>query len=163
MTNLEMMLNIAVAIVNLVGAPVAIVLFILTKRRERIEREYGTYNSLDEKYIDYLQLCVQHPNLDVFDVPLPGYKPTPELHWQELQIFSVLIAVLERTYLMYRDKSRAVRESQWKGWEAYMKDWASRQNFRDAWEQLKGQFDCGFEKHMETLLSQVPVRYAKSL
>lgn len=155
MPDLRALLDIAVAVVNLVGVPVAIVLFFLNKRRERLEREYGTYNSLDEKYVDYLKICVEHPNLDVFDLPMPDYKPTPELCWQELQVFAMLIAILERAYLMYRDKSHAVRESQWVGWEAYMKDWASRQNFRDAWDKLKGQFDCGFEKYMASLLSQI--------
>ncbi|MBI5677290.1 MAG: hypothetical protein HZC52_02075 [Planctomycetes bacterium] len=137
MSDMKSLLDIGVAVVNLVGVPVAIVLFFITKRRERLEREYGTYNSLDEKYIDYLRICVQNPNLDVFDLPMPNYKPTPELRWQELQVFSMLIAILERAYLMYRDKSHAIRQAQWVGWEAYMKDWASRQNFRDAWGKLK--------------------------
>ncbi len=155
MPDLRALLDIAVTVVNLVGVPVAIVLFFLNKRRERLEREYGTYNSLDEKYVDYLKICVEHPNLDVFDLPMPDYKPTPELRWQELQVFAMLFAIPERAYLMYRDKSQVVREAQWVGWEGYMKDWASRQNFRDAWDKLKGQFDCGFEKYMASLLSQI--------
>jgi hypothetical protein len=155
MPDLKAMLDIAVAVVNLIGVPVGIVLYLLTKRRERREREYGTYNSLDEKYIDYLKMCIQHPNLDVFDLAKINYKPTPELHWQELQVFSILIAILERAFLMYKDKSRATRAAQWTGWDAYAKDWASRRNFHAAWDKIKGQFDAGFEKYMASLLSQV--------
>ena len=55
---------------------------------------------------------------------------------------------------MYQDKSRAVREAQWKDWEAYMQDWSSRDNFRAAWESLKGKFDSGFERYMGKLLLQ---------
>lgn len=155
-------LEIASLIVNLVGVPVAIVLYFLSKRQERIEREYGTYNSLDEKYIEYLKLCAENPDLDVFDLPAdaspppakPGEAGSAALPRKPLIIFSVLLAILERAYLMYRDKSRAVQASQWKGWDGYIRDWATRPNFRQAWQALRGQYDADFEMYMERVLGR---------
>jgi hypothetical protein len=152
MQDVKIWLDTGVALVNLVGVPVAIALFFVTKRRERLEREYGTYNSLDEKYIDYLKVCLEHPHLDVFDLPMPNYKATPEKEWEELQVFSMLIAILERAYLLYRDKSRSVRFLQWSGWQKYMRDWAARPNFIRAWQELKGEFDGDFEVYLNSLL-----------
>jgi hypothetical protein len=151
MADLKMVLDVVVAIVSLVGLPVAIVLFFLNKRRERLDREYGTYNALDEKYIEYLKLCVEHPDLDVFDLPSSSRTERLGPQRRELQIFAVLIAILERSFLMYRDKSRSVRAAQWSGWEAYIRDWATRPNFRRAWRRLSGEYDRSFENFMNAL------------
>ena len=47
------------SVVQLIGIPVAIGVYGLNKRRERLDREYGTYHALDDKYIEYLKLAVK--------------------------------------------------------------------------------------------------------
>ena len=70
----EILANIA----TLLGVPIAIWLFANEKRRERLDREYGTYDALDEKticscissrskWIDYIQLCLEYPDIDLYD------------------------------------------------------------------------------------------------
>src|SRR5262245_11715008 len=118
------MLDYWLKVFQLVGIPVAIAVYVINKRQERLEREYGTYNALDEPYIDYLELCLDNPDLDVSDIPLQGRgAPTPVQQYRELLMFSILISIMERAYLMYQDKSDIIRKSQWEGWSAYIADW----------------------------------------
>lgn len=138
-----------------VGIPVAIVLFFVEKRRERSEREYGTYNSLDEKYLEYLKVCLAHPNLDVFDVAREG-EHTRAVTREEEIIYTMLIAIFERAYLLYEDKSEKVRTQQWAGWDRYMDAWAARPKFRAAWERLGQQFEMRFCADIDRRISNAP-------
>ncbi|MGB5157786.1 hypothetical protein [Desulfobacterium sp. N47] len=47
-------LQIITSVVTILGLPLAVLLFYLEKRKERRDREYGTYNALDDKYIYFL-------------------------------------------------------------------------------------------------------------
>jgi hypothetical protein len=149
-------LDYLVKLTQLVGIPVGIALYAMNKRKERLEREYGTYNALDEKYIDYLTLCISHPNLDVADIP---HEPAKELDADqrrlELVMFSILVAIMERAYLMYQDKSDAVRKAQWKGWDLYIRDWSRRKNFAAAVPLLKQQFDENFCLYLDEILTSL--------
>ncbi len=141
-------------IASIAGIPVAIAVFVFNKSRERFDRRYGSYNNLDEKYLDYLKLCLQNPSLDVFDVPLSSHRSRPQDKRKELQMFSMLIAIFERAYLMHRNviERLVTQRSQWKGWKSYMEDWTSRRNFRLAWKRLSGQFDKRFESFINDQL-----------
>lgn len=149
--NLETVLNFT----QLIGIPVAILLYINNKRKERRDKDFGTYDSLDDKYIDYLRLCLEHPTLDVADIPRPQVAAavTPEQRQAELIMFSILVSIMERAYLMYKDRSYKVREKQWEGWNDYIKDWLKRPNFREALlVQLLPGFDERFVAYVEDLM-----------
>jgi hypothetical protein len=138
-------LDVLAKITQLVGIPVAIFVYSRNKRTERLDREYGTYNALDEKYIDYLKLCMENADLDVADVPRPEIgQLTPDQRHRELVMFSILISIMERAYLMYEDKSDAIRRAQWEGWSTYISDWCRRPNFAQAAPALSQQFDKRF-------------------
>lgn len=150
-------LDILVKIAQLVGIPVGIVVYGLNKRKERLDREYGTYNALDEKYVEYLTLCLEHDDLDVADVPKGRAEPlTPEQRRRELIMFSILLSIMERAYLMYRDESDAARQSQWEGWSAYIVDWSRRPNFASAAPVLSQQFDRRFSEYLDGLIQKSP-------
>ncbi|MCI0521881.1 MAG: hypothetical protein L0Z70_16675 [Chloroflexi bacterium] len=139
----------------ILGIPSAIFAYVREKRRERLEREYGTYNALDEKYIEYLRWVVEHPRLDLYYLPLE--QPvvlTPEEKIQQYAMFETLVSLLERAFLMYRDQSNRIKQKQWAGWNDYMEDWCKRDNFRALWEILGVQFDGDFEKHMRALMEK---------
>jgi hypothetical protein len=141
-------------VTQLIAIPVAICLYFMNHRKERLDREYGTYHALDDKYIDYLKLCLDNPDLDVTDTPRKDVKDfTEEQRHRELVVFTILISIMERAYLMYRDKSAAVRRTQWAGWEAYIGDWCRRANFGSVVLSLTQEFDAGFLKYLK---SRVP-------
>jgi hypothetical protein len=137
-----------VKITQLIGIPVGIAVYGMKSRKERIAREYATYDSLDVKYVEFLKLCLAHPDLDVADTPRPNPNSTPEQIHRERLLFSILISMMERAYLMYKDTSSEVRRKQWIGWNAYIHHWCGRQNFATAMPFLARDFDVGFREYL---------------
>jgi hypothetical protein len=140
-------------VVVILGLPAAIYQYRRSKRREEADREYGTYNALDEKYLQFQMLCFEYPHLDLFDVPdaTPRELSAVEAK-QELIAFTFLISVFERAYLMYHDQSNRVKAAQWTGWDEYIRCYCERQNFRSAWEVSGETFDRNFENYMEEII-----------
>jgi len=134
----------------LVGIPFGIYQYYRAKKREQLDREYGTYNSLDEKYLEFLNLCFQHPQLNIFDIPdeTPDKVDTQQLK-QELIAFTILFSILERAFLMYHDQSTEIKRKQWSGWEEYIGDYCLRENFRSAWLINGKSFDLDYQSYME--------------
>ncbi len=141
------------------GVPIAIAIFWNEKKKESFDREWGTYNALDDKYIRYLELCIQYPHLDLYNV---GMTPSPELskleEIQRLALFEVLVATLERSYLMYHEHSSVSKRSQWIGWLGYIEGWAVDPRFPPMWRKIVGQYDAGFVNFVESrLVASSPV------
>lgn len=144
------------AITNLfviLGLPVAFIQYKVTKRKEKRDREYGTYNALDEKYLEYQQLCLQYPYLNIFDIP--DKKPATlneEQKKEELILFTMLFSIFERAYLLYTDHYSHIKKKQWIGWDTYIKSYCERDNFLSAWKISGSTFDTEFEKYMTDII-----------
>jgi hypothetical protein len=67
-------------------------------------------------------------------------------------LYLILISILERAFLMYQEQSSQVQSRQWEGREGYMKDFCTRENFRNAWPELGPQFDTQFVGFMDQLI-----------
>ena len=140
----------------LLGIPVSLYLFYAEKEKERREREYGTYNALDDKYIDYLKLCLAYPEYDVFDIPNEIHREmSPEKRRMQLILFSILVSILERSFLMYKDQSTKVKKDQWAGWDSYIRDYTSRKSFREAWKLIGEDFDKNFVEYVSNIIKSV--------
>lgn len=130
----------------LLGVPVALWQHRRAVHKEQEDREGGTYDALDEKFLEYQRICLDHTDLDIADVAQPlAVELTPEQRRAELIAFTFLMSVFERAFLMYRTQSGVVRRRQWSGWEEYMRDFAGRLNFRAAWEVSGRTFDEDFQ------------------
>jgi len=137
----------------LIGFPLAIYQFWRAARKEELDREYGTYNALDEKYIDYQRLCFQNSDLDVFDIPDASKKPLSEdQQKRELIAFTMLFSIFERAYLMYYDEDTEIKQKQWVGWHEYIGSYCKRDNFRSAWATSGTTFDSDFQKYMTKMI-----------
>lgn len=145
--------------VILLGIPVGLIQCYRTARKEQLDREYGTYNALDEKYLEFQNLCLEHPNLDIFDVPDTKVSIlSSDQRKQELVALTILFALFERAYLMYSDQSTKIKERQWTGWEQYIESYCHRAKFRQAWELSGSTFDSHFQDYMKTRLAASNVR-----
>jgi hypothetical protein len=141
-------------LVTIGGVPLAIWLYLQEKRRERHERAYGAWHALDSQYLRFLELCLARPDLDVLDLPVgDGGEPTNDQIRQEQILFRMLITLLERAFVMYHEQTTDVEERQWGQWLGYMKDFATRENFRLAWPQLSQRFDSDFVGFMDELMA----------
>ena len=132
-------------VVTLIGVPVAIILYFRENKRQRREREYGTYHALDDKYIDYLKTVLDHPGLNMMYIPLANPPVlNDEQRVQQMAIFEILLSIFERAFLMYADQRRGVRQKQWEGWRLYIVEWTKHPEFRPLWTRLGGEFDRDF-------------------
>lgn len=125
----------ATFIVTLLGVPAAIFIYSKEQRLQRDEREYGTYDALDEKYIELQQLCIEYPELDIFDTPYKTpRKLTEAQEKQEEAIMLIRISIFERSFLMYQRTPTKAKSDQWQGWEDEINEWLERKNFRAVWD-----------------------------
>ncbi|MEP7009365.1 MAG: hypothetical protein ABJC13_03500 [Acidobacteriota bacterium] len=132
------------------GIPIAILVFWFEQRRERFERQAQIYLSPNNQYIEYLKLCFEHPELDIYDLVSPGAS-TPRDVKREWIAFNILVSVMEQAFLLYRGHPDPANK-QWTGWCDYMRWWLSRSNFRRAWDlELSSQFDSDFIQFMNSL------------
>jgi hypothetical protein len=133
----------------IVGFPVALFQYRKKTLKEQADREYGTYNALDEKYLEFLAMCRDNPRLDIFDIPDDTAVELSDVERkQELVAFTMLVSIFERAFLMYYDHYDLVRQRQWSGWHAYIRDYCRRENFRQAWLDIGEQFDTDFHLFM---------------
>jgi hypothetical protein len=127
------------------GVPWALLIYWRDLRRQREERDIGTYSSLDDKYLHYLELCLQHPELNMFVYPIKRDQPyTAEQIIQRYALFETIISVMERAYLRYYKHWSEKRKAQWPGWESYLRDWMAHPDFPELWKALASQFDAEF-------------------
>ena len=139
----------------LLGFPIAIYQFRRSALKEELDREYGTYNALDEKYLEFQQLCLLNPRLDIFDIQ-DGQATTltPEEEKKEIIAFTMLFSIFERSFLMYSDQDTEIKLRQWSGWREYILGYCKRDNFRKAWA-ISGQtFDTNYQEFMDQLLKE---------
>jgi hypothetical protein len=148
------------SIITIIGIPIGVAVFMWEKRRERHDREYGTYISLDDKYIDYLKICFEHPDLDVYEtaiddrcIPLLDQKE-PGVLRRELIIYTIFVSMCERAYLVYRQHSSKIRKRQWEGWEEYLRDDCRHEGFHKAWCVVGRQFDKDFLKLVNKMMDE---------
>lgn len=136
-------------IIVILGLPLAYFQYRRTKRKEKKDREYGTYNALDEKYLEFQKLCLDHPYLNIFDIPDEVPKVLNDKQKkEELILLTMLFSIFERAYLLYSDQYSEIKTKQWIGWDSYIKSYCMRKNFLIAWEISGSTFDTDFEKYM---------------
>lgn len=121
-------------VATVLGVPIFLVSYMSNLAAERKRAEYGTYDALDEKYVEFQRLAVQYPRLDIADTHMP--PSDGELSAEDIAVrrtlYQILIATFERAYLMYKDKSDQIRRRQWQGWDKYVESYCDRQAFVDA-------------------------------
>jgi len=150
MEQLNEILTLASLVITIIAVPVAIILHFKEKRRERLDREYGTYDALDDKYLDFLKLCLEYSHLNIFgDLPDLEKKITDSQRKERLIIYEILVCLLERAYLMYQGHNNSIRSKQWNGWVEYINYWFENKNFKESWnDYLNSQYDKGFISFM---------------
>gem|GEM_PF-1473821 len=139
--------------VSILGLVIAVGGFVWDRHRERRERELNAFATLDDKYIDFLRLCLDYPQLDVLAVPLdsPGSLTDDQLR-KEYALFAILISLFESVSVMLEGQSAAYRGRFQPGWEDCMKSYAKRAGFRRAWAIVGPQCDRRFYEYMQGLI-----------
>jgi hypothetical protein len=126
------------------------------KRREREEQERRVFDAVSASYVEFQQLCLERPYLDVFDIP--DEHPvtlTPTQAKEELIAFAVLFSIFERAYLLYADRPTPIMDAQRREWDTHIREYFRCPNFRRAWTLGASSYDPRFVTYMSDIEQRV--------
>ena len=126
------------------------------RKNERIAREYETFNDLDDKYVEFMYACTQHPHLDLFSDAADPYRAlSREDVNTEKALYSVLISIFERAFILFeRQADKNIRGLQYLGWLECMKTYCTRESFLSQWNKIGKQFDNDFQVKMNSIIQE---------
>lgn len=139
-------------VVTVIGLPAAILIFILEQRKERENEEEEVYQLLSDNYQDFLKVCLEHADLKLFQIQNTE-DLTPEQREKMIIIFSMLVSLFERAYLLlYESGMSRKQERRWRTWEDYMREWAQREDFREMLPELLDDEDPEFVAYFRSMV-----------
>ena len=137
------------------GVPTGLYQYVRGQARERDERERQIFHAVSANYVEFQRLCLEHPDLDVFDLPDDHpVEPSPLQAKQELIAFAILFSIFERAYLLYTERPTRVTEGQWREWDVHVREYFRRANFRQAWHLGASSYDPRFIAYMREVERQ---------
>ncbi len=144
-----------------IAGPLAVLAFIKVKKTERLEKEYKTYDELDNRFFEYQKLALEYYDLDILDVP----NNDPSLAFdkkrkQEMVAYAILFSLFERAYLMFSSQADTFRRRQWSGWKRFLDDFIQRESVRNAWHLSKETYDTDFQAFMARKIAAVVTKPA---
>jgi hypothetical protein len=147
-------------VVTVIGLPLAIVVYLVERRKERENDEEEVYQELSDNYQDFLKVALDNPDLRVFSA-----EATPSLNAEQkerkLIIFAMLISLFERAYLLlYEDKMTPQQTRRWNSWKDYMLEWCRKPDFRASLPDLLGGEDPSFVRYFDQLAASITARKA---
>jgi len=143
-------------IVTVIALPGAIFIFLYEQRKERAIEEDEVYQLLSDNYQEFLQIVLGNPDLRLFSTPKTE-RLSEEQRERMTIIFSMLISLFERAYLLlYDPPMSADRKPQWGSWEDYMLEWCQREDFREMLPDLLTGEDSDFAAYIRTLAKDGP-------
>jgi hypothetical protein len=142
-----------------IAGPLAVIAYLKSRKSDRQEREYKTYDELDNRFFEYQKLALQYYDLDILDVP----NNDPSLAFdkkrkQEMVAYAILFSLFERAYLMFFNQSDAFQLRQWSGWKHFLNDFLRRESVRNAWRLSKETYDTGFQVFMDGKIAETMAR-----
>ena len=138
-------------VVTVVGLPLAILVFAMEQRKERLNEQDAVYESISERYQEFLKVVLEHPDLHLFSM-----NKTPQLTEEQTErmmvIFGMLVSLFERAYvLLYEERLSGEKLRRWSSWDDYMREWCAREDFRDTLDILLVGEDPDFSVYIRQL------------
>ena len=142
-------------VVTTIGLPLAIVVFLYEQKRERDNVDEEVYQLVSDNYQDFLKMVLGHPDLHLFAADQTS-ELNDEQRERKLIIFSMLISLFERAYLLlYEPKMNPQQQRRWLSWEDYMRQWCRREDFRTLLPVLLEGEDPEFSAYIRSLSARV--------
>jgi hypothetical protein len=141
-------------VVTALGLPFAILFFAWEQRKERDNEEEEQYQLLSDAYIDFLEVVLQHPDLQLRSNE-PLANPTPEQRERMLVIFDMLVSLFERAYLVaHKPRMGETEARRWNSWDDYMREWCRREDFRNQLPMLLTGEDPEFQTYLRRIADE---------
>lgn len=146
-----------------VSGPLAVWEYIKARRRERLAEEFKVYNELDNRLFEYQKLALLHPDLDILDVA--GLEGEPGRNGQrrrEIIAHTMLFALFERAFLMFKNHTARFQDKQWSGWQLFLDEVLQREGIRASWQRARHTFDTEFQAFMDGKVEASAISGGKS-
>ena len=131
-------------VVTIIGLPLAIVVFVLDRRRDRQTDEEEIFLRLSDEYAAFMRLVIENADLRLRSAN-PPTNLSEEQQERKLALFAILVSLFERAYvLVYEERMSRQQQRLWQSWEDYMHEWTQREDFRAALGPLLVGEDPGF-------------------
>lgn len=141
--------------VTIIGLPMAIAVYILDRRKERMNDDEEVYLQLADDYEKFLKLVLDHADLRLLTAANLPPELTPEQRERRDVLFEILVALFERAYiLVYEEKMSRQAARLWQTWEDYMRAWCQRSDFRDMLPTLLEGEDPDFARHITRIAAE---------
>ena len=139
-------------VVTVVGLPLAIGVFLYEQRKERENEEEEVYQLLADNYQDFLKVALDNGDLRLFSAEA-AHTLSEEQRERRLILFSMLVSLFERAYLLLYEEDMSSRQARrWGSWEDYMREWCRRADFREALPALLVGEDADFARYIGELM-----------
>ena len=145
------------AVVVIFGIPGAILAFLRERRKDREERQreritqaFQILQQIEGRFLDFVRISLQHIELDVSDFPVSEFPDADKR--RELMMLEALLLTMEHAYLLYHGAPAELRDQAWPAWETYIKKWAVRKNFIEAWHLTSDAWEPRFSKYMNGIV-----------
>jgi hypothetical protein len=141
-------------VVTVIGLPLAIVVFLFEQRKERENEEEEVYQLVSDNYQEFLRVALENPDLRLFSNQASS-SLTDEQRERQRIIFSMLISLFERAYLLlYEDKMAPKQQRRWNSWDDYVREWCRKPDFRDSLPQLLVGEDPDFVRYLQAVVKE---------
>ncbi|MBA4138576.1 MAG: hypothetical protein C0518_14825 [Opitutus sp.] len=141
--------------VTIIGLPLAIAVYILDRRKERMNDDEEVYLQLADDYEKFLKLVLDHADLRLMTASGAGQQLTAEQLERRNVLFEILVALFERAYiLVYEDQMSRQAARLWQTWEDYMRVWCRRADFREMMPKLLEGEDPDFQRHITRIAAE---------
>jgi hypothetical protein len=141
-------------VVTVIGLPLAIVVFLFEQRKERENEEEEVYQLVSDNYQEFLKVALENPDLRLFSNQASS-SLTDEQRERQRIIFSMLISLFERAYLLlYEDKMAPKQHRRWNSWDDYVREWCRKPDFRDSLPQLLVCEDPEFVRYLRAVVKE---------
>jgi len=141
-------------VVTVIGLPLAIVVFLFEQRKERENEEEEVYQLVSDNYQEFLRVALENPDLRLFSNQASS-SLTDEQRERQRIIFSMLISLFERAYLLlYEDKMAPKQQRRWNSWDDYVREWCRKPDFRDSLPQLLVGEDPDFVRYLRAVVKE---------
>lgn len=141
--------------VTIIGLPLAIAVYILDRRKERMNDDEEVYLQLADDYEKFLKLVLEHADLRLMTASGAARQLTEEQLERRNVLFEILIALFERAYiLVYEERMSRQAARLWQTWEDYMRVWCRRADFRALLPKLLEGEDPDFQRHITRVAAE---------
>lgn len=146
------------SIVIIAGLPASIVAYVIDKRHAHDTGIDEVYVKLGDSYFEFIKLTLGLPELDIWEKH-DNEGLDSRMLGQKWALFDFLIALFERAYILTFEKNKfTVTARRWRSWEAFMREWCERPDFREWLPELLEGEDPEFEAFMLELLRTIPAK-----